>query len=108
MRKTLRSLLGISTLVCLCGIWTAAQSQQPSRLPSNVIEAIEFRGVEHVSQNTLRATIRSKVGDVYDEDAVHRDVGTLWNTNRFYDIEVKKETGNRGGVILSFILTERR
>jgi outer membrane protein assembly factor BamA len=107
MLKTLRMLLCVNALVCLCGLSMTSQSQQQPRLPSNVIEAIEFRGVEHVSQDTLRALISSKVGDVYDEEAVHRDVGALWNTNRFDDIEFEKETGNRGGIIIRFELKER-
>lgn len=107
MLKTLRTLLCVYALICLCGLWITAQSQEQPRLPSNVIEAIEFRGVQHVSQDTLRALIHSKVGDVYDEETVHRDVGTLWNTNRFDDVEVKKETGNRGGILLRFELEER-
>jgi outer membrane protein assembly factor BamA len=107
MLKTLRMLLCVNALVCLCGLSMTAQSQHQPRLPSNVIEAIEFHGVQHVSQDALRATIHSKVGDVYDEEVVHRDVGALWNTNRFVDIEVRKETGNRGGILLRFELKER-
>lgn len=107
MLKTLRTLLCVYALVCLCGLWITAQSKPKPRLPSNVIEAIEFRGVQHVSPGTLRARIRSKVGNVYDEQTVHRDVGSLWNTHRFDDIEVKKETGNRGGILLRFELRER-
>ena len=31
----------------------------------------------------------------------------LWNTNRFDDIRLESETGERGGVILRFVVVER-
>jgi hypothetical protein len=77
------------------------------RAVSNVIEGIEFTGMRSVSQDTLRATIISKAGDVYDEDALRRDFTALWNTGRFEDVQVKTETGPRGGVMVRFIVTER-
>ena len=46
----------------------------------DVIEAVEFRGVRRVPQDTLRAMIFTKKGDKYDEDAIHRDFIALWNT----------------------------
>ena len=40
---------------------------------ANVVEAIQFRGARRVPQDTLRAMIFSKVGDVYNEDTLRRD-----------------------------------
>src|SRR5580693_2082851 len=51
----------------------------------DTIEAIEFRGVRRVPQDTLRALIFSRVGDKYDPETVHRDEMALWNTGRFDD-----------------------
>ena len=62
----------------------------------DVIEAIEFRGIRRVPQDTLRALIFTKRGDNYDEDAVHRDFMALWNTGRFDDIKVEREAGRNG------------
>jgi len=75
---------------------------------SNVIEKIEFRGLNHVSEQTVREVVHSKAGDVYDEKALHRDFKALWDTGRFDDIQVTKETGERGGVVERFIVTERK
>ena len=44
--------------------------------------------------------IFSKVGDVYNEDTLRRDFMALWNTNRFDDIKLETEKGDRGGVIV--------
>ena len=58
-------------------------------------------------QDTLRAMIFSKVGDVYNEDTMRRDFMALWNTNRFDDIRLETERGERGAVVIRFVLTER-
>lgn len=71
------------------------------------IEAIEFRGLSRVPEQTVRTIVQAKVGDVYTEGAIRRDFNALWDTGRFNDIQVKKETGERGGVVLRFVVTER-
>ncbi len=57
----------------------------------DVIEAIEFRGVRRVPQDTLRALIFTKKGDKLDDESIHRDFMALWNTGRFDDIRVERE-----------------
>jgi outer membrane protein insertion porin family len=80
---------------------------EPAPVFEDVIEAVEFRGVRRVPQDTLRAMIFTKKGDKYDEDAIHRDFIALWNTQRFDDIRVEKEAG-RTGWIIRFTMAERR
>jgi len=75
--------------------------------PGNVIEAIEFRGARRIPQDTLRALIQSRKGDVYNEDALHRDFMLLWNSGRFDDIRIETEPG-KTGLIVRFVVTERR
>src|SRR5580693_9394352 len=50
-------------------------------LAPDVIENIEFRGSRRVPQDTLRAMIFSRKGDVYNEGTMRRDFMALWNTN---------------------------
>jgi outer membrane protein insertion porin family len=85
----------------------AEPGQQQPAIGSNVVEGIEFRGARRVPQDTLRAMIFSKVGDVYNEDTLRRDFMALWNTNRFDDIKLQTEKGERGGLIVVFVVTER-
>jgi outer membrane protein insertion porin family len=116
---TLFTPMRLGTLVCLCGLVTAgaqnpanppanppAGRPQAARLASNVIEAIEFRGARRIPADILSTMLLSKVGDVYDEATVRRDFTTLWNTGRFDDVQVSKETGERGGVVVRFVVTE--
>lgn len=88
----------------------APQAQQPAATPvnANVIEDIEFRGQRRVPQDTLRALIYTKKGDVYSEESIHRDFIALWNSGRFDDLKVETERGPSGGIILRFVVTERR
>ena len=99
MKRIITAFIAICSLVTL---W----AQQPALAP-NVIEKIEFQGLKTVSSDTAKAAVKSKAGDVYNEQAVRRDFNTLWNTGRFDDIRLKTEKGGRGGVVVSFVVTER-
>jgi len=98
----------------------AAQPGQPPQLETpkeaaapvvnpngQVIEAFEFRGAKRVPQDTLKALIISKPGDLYNEETLRRDFMILWNTGRFDDIRLEAEPG-RLGLIVRFVVTERR
>ena len=72
-----------------------------------VIRGIDFRGARRVPQETLKSTITTKVGDIYDYDQVRRDYMLLYNSGRFDDITAEVEEVP-DGVILRFVLVERR
>ena len=79
----------------------------PDTPPEDVIDTVEFRGARRVPQDTLRAMIFTKKGDKYDEETLHRDFMTLWNTNRFDDITMQREA-TRTGWLIRFVVVERR
>jgi outer membrane protein assembly factor BamA len=81
------------------------RQRQPA---ANLIEGIEFGGLSGVTQDAMKTTISSKVGDICDELALRRDLNALWNTNRFDDVQVKTEAGPHGGTILRFVVIERQ
>jgi outer membrane protein insertion porin family len=84
------------------------QAAEPAANPNGqVIEAFEFRGAKRVPQDTLKALIVSRAGDIYNEQTLTRDFTILWNTGRFDDIRLETEPG-RTGVIVRFVVTERR
>ena len=86
----------------------APQAAQPT-LPASgeAIEAVEFRGARRVPQDTLKALIFTKAGDIYNEETLRRDFMSLWNTGRFDDIRLETEPG-RLGLVIRFVVTERR
>jgi len=95
------------TAVFLASVIAAVAQNPPAPLAANVIERIEFAGAGQVPVDTLKALVTTKAGDVYDEDAMHRGFTALWNTGRFDDIQVKTDKGERGGVVVRFVLTDR-
>ena len=79
----------------------------PRGAPSgDVIASIEFRGARRVPQDTLRALISTKKGDIFNRDALHRDFMALWNTGRFDDVRLEAET-SKSGLIVRFVVAER-
>jgi outer membrane protein insertion porin family len=84
-------------------------AEQPKPVAGGqVIEGIEFRGARRVQQDTLRQLVSTKKGDIYNEDDLHRDFMALWNSGRFDDIHMETEPGPTGGLIVRFVVTERR
>ena len=77
-------------------------------MTGEVIQGIEFRGARRVPSETLKALIFTKAGDLYSEEALRRDFMALWNTGRFDDIVLETEPDPTGGLILRFVVTERR
>ncbi|MEO5925876.1 MAG: outer membrane protein assembly factor BamA [Bryobacteraceae bacterium] len=87
---------------------TEAPTQAPTAAQaSDVIDSIEFRGSRRVPQDTLRAIIFTKKGDLYNDQALHRDLITLWNQGRFDDIRMERERAETGGWIVRFVVVER-
>ena len=82
-----------------------AETAKP--VAGEAIEAIEFRGARRVPQDTLKALISSKAGDIFSEETMRRDFMALWNTGRFDDIRLETEPG-RIGLIVRYVVTERR
>ncbi len=81
--------------------------QVPAQLGGQAVEGIEFRGQRRVPQDTLKAVIFTKSGDLYSEETLRRDFMALWNTGRFDDIRLEVEPGQKG-VLIRFVMTERR
>ncbi len=85
---------------------TPAAPSTANRPPTDTVESINFRGARRVPQDTLRAMIFTKRGDMYDAESLHRDLITLWNTGRFDNIEIEREPGKTGWIV-TFVVTER-
>jgi len=105
------SLMRLLMLTCFFGLMTVLAQDAPKAQVSAAaigqrIEGIEFRGLRRVPQETMRASLRSKVGDILDEELLRQDFVALWNSKRFDDIQVKTETDTRGGLVVVFIVKE--
>jgi hypothetical protein len=78
------------------------KSQSLSTPLLGVVEAIQFTGL-----NRAKAASTIRVGEMYDKEAVAKDLEALWKSGQFSDIQVKTEPGTRGGIILRYIVTEK-
>jgi len=85
----------------------AAVPVLPQSLTGQVIAGVEFRGARRVPQDTLRALIYTKKGDIFNEEVLRRDFMILWNTGRFDDIRLETEADPEG-LLIRFVVTERR
>src|SRR5580658_4911407 len=103
---TLLTRMRFSILVSLFALMPAAAQNPQNPPPAKIVEGIELRGTSGVPEDVLKAAILSKVGAVYDEQALRRDVTALWNTNRFDDVQVSTEPGAHGGVIVRFVMAQ--
>jgi outer membrane protein insertion porin family len=92
----------------------AAPLQTPRPAPvlpqatGQVITAIEFRGSRRIPADSLRSTILTKVGDIYNEETLRRDYMKLYNGGRFDDLTLETEQDGKGGIVIRFIVQERR
>ena len=86
----------------------AAAQPAPARPPEDVVEAIIFRGLRRVPQDTLRTIVLTKEGDKFDKDALDHDMVALWNTNRFNDVNWGYEPGQKGWIITREMAQMRR
>ena len=71
------------------------QEAKPAPVGANIVEQVNFRGQRKVPQDTLRALIFTKKGDVYNPADVSRDFMSLWNTGRFDDCEWRKKRARK-------------
>ena len=71
-----------------------------------LIAGIDVRGNRRIPQDTIKARIFTRPGDVYDQAALERDFNSLWNTGYFQDITFEREQTPKGWII-HIIVQER-
>jgi len=93
--------------------------QSPSPLPPSpqppapqppgngrTIEAIEFRGLKALSEETLRYYLGIEAGQPLDDEALNRNLKKLWERNLVDDVQVES-IPTAGGVRLVITVAER-
>src|SRR5215471_20610156 len=66
----------------------------------DVIVGIDVRGNRRIPQDTIKARIFTKPGDIYDAAGLERDFNSLWNTGYFEDIKFLREQTPKGWRII--------
>ena len=86
-------LLALILGLFLCGLvpksFAAPQAGQ-------LIEDIDVSGNRRIPTETVKSRIYTRVGDVYDETALQRDLRSVWNSGYFEDVRMEREQSPKG------------
>ena len=85
----------------------SGRSENLIQLSGQVVQAVEFRGLRRMPQDTAKGLVATKAGGFYNEEALREDLVKLRDTRRFDDVRVESEPG-RTGLIVRFVVAERR
>ncbi len=79
---------------------------QPPGVNGRAIEAIEFKGLKALSEETLRFYLGIAPGQPLDEDALNKNIKKLWDRNLVDDVQVES-VPTAAGVRLVITVAER-
>ncbi len=86
-----------SLLACILLLSSVSIGQQ------ELVAGIDVHGNRRIPQETIKARIFTRAGDVYDETALERDFNSLWNTGYFEDIRFEREQTAKGWLIHVYV-----
>ncbi len=86
-----------SLLACILLLSSVGIGQQ------ELVAGIDVHGNRRIPQETIKARIFTRAGDVYDETALERDFNSLWNTGYFEDIRFEREQTAKGWLIHVYV-----
>ncbi|HEY3131283.1 MAG TPA: outer membrane protein assembly factor BamA [Acidobacteriota bacterium] len=94
--------VSLFALMLAVSLTTAALGQQKTE----VIEDVRLVGNRRIPEDTIKFYIQTKKGDQYSEDRLRLDFRSLLNTNFFKDVQLIREDGKTGPIII-FRVVER-
>src|SRR6267154_1196097 len=68
-----------------------------------IIEEIDVSGNRRIPTETVKSRIYTRVGDVYDEAALQRDLRSVWNSGYFEDVRMEREQSPKGWLIHIYV-----
>ena len=98
MMKCLLRLCGLCVLLVVGPVWGQLNAPKISRID------IKHVGPAAVSDELIRANIRTKPGDPYLPAAVDEDVRGLYGTGLFYNVRITAERLTDGGLALTYVV----
>jgi outer membrane protein insertion porin family len=104
--KNTRRLLAVLLLPLVLSGGVPAGAQDPQAAAGRTIEAIEFRGLKALSEDTLRYYLGLEPGQPLDEEALNRNIKQLWDRNLVDDVTVES-VPTPAGVRLVITVVER-
>ncbi|MGC2698102.1 MAG: outer membrane protein assembly factor BamA [Candidatus Angelobacter sp.] len=68
-----------------------------------IIENIDVIGNRRIPTETVKSRIYTRIGDVYDETALERDLRSVWNSGYFEDVRMEREQSPKGWTIHIYV-----
>jgi outer membrane protein insertion porin family len=68
-----------------------------------IIQDIDITGNRRIPTETVKSRIYTRVGDVYDEAALQRDLRSVWNSGYFEDVRMEREQSAKGWIIHIYV-----
>ncbi|HEY9421428.1 MAG TPA: outer membrane protein assembly factor BamA, partial [Thermoanaerobaculia bacterium] len=87
--KATRRLFAASLLPLLISGGMPARAQDPQPVNGRTIEAVEFRGLQGLSEDTLRYYLGIEPGQPLDQEALNQNIKQLWERNLVDDVQVE-------------------
>ncbi|HMC82634.1 MAG TPA: outer membrane protein assembly factor BamA [Candidatus Polarisedimenticolia bacterium] len=84
----------VATLLLVATPWPKARAE------GDMIEKIVVDGNVRISAAAVMTQLSIKEGDPYDEDALRREFGRLWELNLFDNITLEVRQGEKGKIVL--------
>src|SRR5215470_6499419 len=78
----------------------------PGKTPPTV-KKIVFRGNRKVEDDAIRVNLTTAVGAPLDREKLREDIRALWKLGFFEDVKVHGEPASGGGIIVTYVLTEK-
>lgn len=104
--------VAISVFIALVAIARPSLGQEEgSPTPSDgggpLVERIQFEGLKRVDADAVKIVMTTREGRRLDPKAVSDDIRAIYGTGYFEDVQVFRSAGEKGGVILAFVLVEK-
>lgn len=89
-------------ILLILGITNYADAQE-----NPVVDAIEFRGLNRISEQLVQSQLEVKVGEIMQPRAVSRDIRRLYEMGFFITVKVEIESSNGQNVVIYTFEEER-
>src|SRR5262249_39228966 len=96
----------IGPLALILGLFLLGSSPRAAlavQQTGQIIENIDVSGNRRIPSETVKSRIYTRIGDVYDEAALQRDLRSVWNSGYFEDVRMEREPSPKGWFIHIYV-----
>ncbi|HEY1939232.1 MAG TPA: outer membrane protein assembly factor BamA [Candidatus Angelobacter sp.] len=92
----------MALVLCLLLLGLAPKGIAAPQAPQ-IISEIDVIGNRRIPTETVLSRVYTRVGDVYDEAALQRDLRSVWNSGYFEDVRMEREQSSKGWLIHIYV-----